>query len=80
MAKSMGLDKSRLKIPIIDLASMTYLPEIKSKSYSNCVIAFTKDFTLSMELREICTVFMKYLLKHYNFDTLALPTAEARGV
>jgi hypothetical protein len=33
-----------------------------------------------MELREICTVFMKYLLKHYNFDTLALPTAEARGV
>ena len=35
IAKSIGLDKSKLKIPMMDFASMTYLPEIKSKSYSN---------------------------------------------
>ncbi len=32
MARSIGLERSRLKIPIIDFASITYLPEIKSKS------------------------------------------------
>ena len=30
--KSIGLDKSKLKIPMIDLASITYLPDTKSKS------------------------------------------------
>lgn len=29
------LERSRLKIPMMDFASMTYLPEIRSKSYSN---------------------------------------------
>ena len=43
------------KIPMIDFASMTYLPEIRSKSKLNCVIALTKLFTLSMEFKEICT-------------------------
>ena len=42
----------------MDFASITYLPEIKSKSNSNWVIALTKDFTLSMEFKEIYTVFM----------------------
>ena len=37
--KSIGLERSRLKIPMMDFASITYLPEIKSKSYSYCVIA-----------------------------------------
>ena len=32
IAKSIGLDKSKLKIPMMDFASITYLPEIKSKS------------------------------------------------
>ena len=27
--KSIGLDKSKLKIPMIDFASMTYLPEVE---------------------------------------------------
>ena len=35
IANSIGLDKSRLKIPMIDFASITYLPDIKSKSKSN---------------------------------------------
>ena len=30
--KSIGLDKSRLKIPMIDFASITYLPDTRSKS------------------------------------------------
>ena len=54
--KSIGLDKSKLKIPMIDFASMTYLPDTKSKSTSNLVRSFTKDFTLSIELKEIRTV------------------------
>ena len=41
--------RDRLKIPMMDFASITYLPEIKSKSYSYCVIALTNDFTLSIE-------------------------------
>ena len=55
--KSIGLDKSKLKIPMIDFASMTYLPDTKSKSTSNLVRSFTKDFTLSIEFKEIRTVF-----------------------
>jgi hypothetical protein len=43
---------------MIDLASITYLPETKSKSESNLVTSFTKDLTLSIELREIFTVFI----------------------
>ena len=35
--KSIGLDKSRLKIPMIDFASITYLPDTRSKSTSNFV-------------------------------------------
>ena len=30
--KSIGLDKSKEKIPMMDFASITYLPETKSKS------------------------------------------------
>ena len=50
---SIGFDRSRLNIPIIDLASITYLPDTKSKSTSNLVISLTNDFTLSIELSEI---------------------------
>ena len=39
MTNSIGLDKSSEKIPMMDFASITYLPETKSKSNSNCVIA-----------------------------------------
>ena len=56
--KSIGLDKSRLKIPMIDFASITYLPDTRSKSTSNFVISLTKDFTLSIEFNEILTVFI----------------------
>ena len=35
IARSMGLDRSRLNMPMMDFASMTYLPEIRSKSLSN---------------------------------------------
>lgn len=58
MFKSIGLERSRLKIPIIDFASITYLPDTRSKSTSNFVISFTKDLTLSIEFNEICTVFI----------------------
>lgn len=58
MFKLIGLDKSRLKIPMMDFASITYLPETRSKSLSNFVISFTKDFTLSIEFNEIFTVFI----------------------
>ena len=53
MFRLIGLDRSRLKIPIMDFASITYLPETRSKSLLNFVISFTKDFTLSMEFKEI---------------------------
>ena len=56
--RSIGLERSKLKIPIIDLASITYLPDTKSKSLSYFVISFTNDFTLSIEFKEICTVFI----------------------
>ena len=60
--RSIGLERSRLKIPMMDFASMTYLPETRSKSVSNLVRSFTKDFTLSMEFKEILTVFMSVFL------------------
>ena len=60
--RSIGLERSRLKIHMMDFASMTYLPETRSKSVSNLVRSFTKDFTLSMEFKEILTVFMSVLL------------------
>ena len=56
--RSIGLDKSRLKIPMIDLASITYLPDTRSKSQSNLLISFTNAFTLSIELSEIFAVFI----------------------
>jgi hypothetical protein len=66
MANSIGLERSRLKIPMMDFASITYLPEIKSKSYSNCEITLTKDFTFPIEFNEICTVFIiENLLCYY---------------
>src|SRR5699024_387424 len=58
MFRSMGLARSRLKIPIMDFASITYLPDTRSKSKSNLESSFTKDFTLSMEFKDICTFFM----------------------
>ena len=58
MFRSIGLDRSRLKMPIMDLASITYLPETRSKSQSNLVRVFTKDFTLSIEFKDICSVWM----------------------
>ena len=40
---------------MIDFASITYLPEIRSKSQSNLVTSLTNDLTLSIEFREILT-------------------------
>ena len=65
--KSIGLERSRLKIPMMDFASMTYLPETRSKSVSNLVRSFTKDFTLSMEFKEIVTVFMSVFLPIFEY-------------
>ena len=39
-------------------ASITYLPDTKSKSLSYFVIVLTNDLTLSIEFNEICTVFI----------------------
>ena len=53
-------------------ASITYLPDTKSKSQSNLLISFTNAFTLSMEFSEILAVFIiitsldKFLL-FYSF-------------
>jgi len=63
--RSIGLERSRLKIPMMDFASMTYLPETRSKS--NLVRSFTKDFTLSMEFKEILTVFMSVFLPIFEY-------------
>ena len=65
--RSIGLERSRLKIPMMDFASMTYLPETRSKSVSNLVRSFTKDFTLSMEFKEILTVFMSVFLPIFEY-------------
>ena len=59
MFKSMGLDRSRLKMPMMDFASITYLPDTRSKSTSNLDKSFTKDLTLSMEFNEIRTVLIR---------------------
>ena len=53
MFRSIGLERSRLKMPMMDLASTTYLPDTRSKSVLNLVRSLTKLFTLSMELRDI---------------------------
>ena len=66
MFKSIGLERSKLKIPIIDFASMTYLPDTKSKSWSNFVISFTKDFTLSIEFKEI-GLYLPYFFVFYTY-------------
>ena len=49
-------------MPMMDFASITYLPDTRSKSKSNLEISLTKDLTLSMELSEICTVFIATIL------------------
>ena len=43
---------------MMDLASITYLPDTKSKSQSNLLISFTNAFTLSIEFSEIFNVFI----------------------
>ena len=43
---------------MIDFASITYLPDTKSKSESNFVISLTNAFTLSIEFKHILTVFI----------------------
>lgn len=43
---------------MMDFASITYLPDTRSKSVSNLERVFTKDFTLSIELSEIRIVFI----------------------
>ena len=65
MFRSIGLDKSKLKMPMIDLASITYLPDTKSKSQSNLLISFTNAFTLSIEFSEILTVFIEITSLEY---------------
>ena len=45
-----GLFRSRLKIPIIDLASITYLPDSKSMSKLKPATISTKSFTSLIEL------------------------------
>ena len=47
--KVTGWLKSRLKIPIIDLASIIYFPEIKENSPSYLEITFTNSFTFLTE-------------------------------
>ena len=58
ICNEIGLVISKLKIPIIDLAFTTYLPETKSKSYSNFVISLTKDLIFSTVLIETFTDFI----------------------
>ena len=68
MVRSIGLERSKLKIPMIDLASITYLPEMRSKSKSYWLIVFTKDLTFSIEFKEITTFCMSYA----SFNVLIL--------
>ena len=58
MFRSIALERSRLKIPIIDFASITYLPDTRSKSVLKFVTSFTNALTLSIEFKEIFTVFI----------------------
>ena len=53
-----GLDKSKLKIPMIDFASTTYLPDVKSTSKSYLLTIFTKSFTSLIELSNKSNVFI----------------------
>ena len=48
----------KIKAENTHLASITYLPDTKSKSLSYFVIVLTNDLTLSIEFNEICTVFI----------------------
>ena len=59
-----GLDKSKLKIPMIDFASTTYLPDVKSTSKSYLLTIFTKSFTSLIELSNKSNAFLKKIL--YN--------------
>ena len=54
----MGFERSSEKIPMIDLASITYLPETRSKSDSYFVTVLTNDLTASIEFKLILTVFI----------------------
>ena len=56
------LERSRLKIPMMDFASITYLPDTRSKSKSNLEMSLTKDFTLSIELEKSVLFFMFVIL------------------
>ena len=67
MFRSIGLDKSKLKMPMIDFASITYLQDTKSKSQSNLLISFTNAFTLSIEFSEIFAVFIVITSLKYWF-------------
>ena len=53
----MGFVRSRLKIPIIDFASTTYLSEIKSISKSYLATIFTKFLTSLIEASETFKVY-----------------------
>ena len=55
-----GFDKFRLKIPIIDFASTTYLPEVKSTSKSYFETMFTNSFTSLIELSIKLNVFINH--------------------
>ena len=72
------LGQIQLKIPIIDFASITYLPDTKSKSQSNFEISFTKDFTLSIEFKQICTDFIGHTL--LGFFSCSINILRARGI
>ncbi len=48
--------RSKLKMPIMDLASTTYLPEVRSMSNFDALAYPTNSFTCSIELRLILHV------------------------
>ncbi len=59
-----GFERSRLNIPMIDLASTAYLPETRSMSKSKLITMFTNSLTSLIAWREILNVVMiNYLLK-----------------
>ena len=62
----MGFERSSEKIPMIDLASITYLPETRSKSDSYFETVFTNDLTASIEFKLILTDFIFILLSLGN--------------
>ena len=65
--RSIGFDKSKLKIPMMDFASITYLPDTKSNSASYFVTSLTKAFTLSIEFKEILTPY--FVLRDFPLFT-----------